>query len=89
VGAALWVLAGLGAFGLARLIAAGRLRPWALEAAVAIVAAGVAGLTATLLDFGGWKEPGWRAGTFAFLVAAAAVGVARMAGLLATSRTRS
>lgn len=37
------------------------------------------GLLATYLDFGGWKEPDWRAGLFCFLGAFAAIGFYRSA----------
>ena len=70
-------MAGLGAFGAARLIRAGRTERWWLEALVAILIAVAAGLAATALDFGGWKELDWRAGAFAFCCAFAAVGLLR------------
>ena len=77
----MWVVAGIGAFAVARLIRAGRHR-WLIEAALALIVALAAGLAATALDFGGWEEPDWRAGTFAFAAAFAATGLARAIGLV-------
>ena len=77
----MWFTAGAGAFALFRLIRSARLG-WLPEALVALVAAGAAGLAATALDFGGWKEPDWRAGVFSFAVAAAAIGAQRLIRLL-------
>lgn len=73
----MWILAGLGAFGVARLIRAGRTSRWWPEALIAVVFAIAAGLTATALDFGGWKELDWRAGAFAFCCAFGAIGLSR------------
>ena len=84
----MWVLAGIGAAVAARLVRAGR-SGWVIEATIAVAVAGVAGLAATALDFGGWREPDWRAGTFCFLVAIGAIGLARlMALVLARRRNR-
>ena len=77
----MWVVAGIGAFAVARLSRAGRHR-WLIEAALALIVALAAGLAATALDFGGWEEPDWRAGTFAFAAAFAATGLARAIGLV-------
>jgi hypothetical protein len=78
----MWVVAGIGAFAAARLIRAGRPRRWLIEAALSLIAAVAAGLAATALDFGGWEEPDWRAGVFAFAVALGAIGLARAIGLV-------
>ena len=78
----MWVVAGIGAFAVARLIRAGRPHRWLIEAALALIVALAAGLAATALDFGGWEEPDWRAGTFAFAAAFAATGLARAIGLV-------
>ncbi|HEX6178672.1 MAG TPA: hypothetical protein VF057_09960 [Thermoanaerobaculia bacterium] len=83
MGFGIWVVAGAGAFALGRLIRAGRPAGWLLEVFIALLAAAVAGLTATALDFGGWREPDWRAGTFALLVALAAIGLLRLIRLVA------
>lgn len=81
----MWTAAGLAAFLISRLLKVGRPRRWLVEGVLAIVAAIAAGLVATALDFGGWRESDWRAGTFAFLVGFGAIGVGR-AGRLALRR---
>jgi uncharacterized membrane protein YeaQ/YmgE (transglycosylase-associated protein family) len=79
VGIALWSICGLAAFLIARFIPLARKRrAWLAELAVALLAALLLGALATALDFGGWAELDWRAGLFAFLGAAAAVGVCRL-----------
>lgn len=88
MGIGLWIVAGLGAFSLARLARAGRSRRWWGEAAMAVLFAAAAGLTATVLDFGGWREPDWRAGLFAFLVASGAIGLARVSRVIWSVRGR-
>jgi len=77
VGIGLWIVAGAGAALLARLSDAGRSRIL-LELFIGISAAALAGLTATALDFGGTREPDWRAGLFTFFAALTAVGVLRL-----------
>ena len=77
----MWLVAGSGAFALARLVRSGR-RGWPAEGLAAILAALAAGLAATALDFGGWKEPDWRAAAFAFAVTAAALALLRLIRLL-------
>ncbi|HUP47804.1 MAG TPA: hypothetical protein VNA04_03340 [Thermoanaerobaculia bacterium] len=79
MGIATWLLAGAGALAAARLIRTGRPPSWWIEGVVAAAAALLAGLGATALDFGGWQEPDWRAGSFAFLTAFAAIGIWRVA----------
>jgi hypothetical protein len=81
MGIALWIAAGLVAFGLARFVPSGRRRPWLGELATSIVAGFLLGIAATALDFGGWREPDWRAGLFALLGALSAVGVFRLVSL--------
>ncbi len=78
----MWVIAGIGAFAAGRLIRAGRPPSWLVEGPLAVIAAIAAGLAATALDFGGWKEPDGRAGAFAFSAALGAIGLARAFGLL-------
>lgn len=78
----MWVVAGAGAFALARLVRAGRAQGWFLEASLGILTAAAAGLAATALDFGGLEEPDWRSGTFAFAVSLAVIGLARVARLV-------
>ena len=77
----LWLVAGGAAWLIARFIPPGR-RPVA-EAIIAVMAAALAGLAATALDFGGWNEPDWRAGLFVFFCAAAVFGAVRIFGLAA------
>ena len=78
----MWVIAGAGAFALARLCRAGRPGGWVLEASMSLLAAAAAGRAATALEFGGGQEPDWRAGTFAFLVSLGAIGLTRAIRLL-------
>ena len=49
----------------------------AVETIAALTAAVAAGLAATALDFGGWKELDWRAALFAGLSALAVLGIVR------------
>ena len=77
MGIALWIAAGLAAFLVARIVPTSRRSVWFPELAVSIAFAAIAGLVATALDFGGWKELDWRAGTFAFFVAFAVLGAMR------------
>jgi hypothetical protein len=76
VGVALWLGCGVVAFLLARLIPLAR-RGWAIELAIALAAALLLGTLATALEFGGWREPDWRAGLFAFFGSFAAAGALR------------
>jgi len=78
VGIGLWLGSGVVAWILARIIPRGRRRCRAAELAAAIVTALFLGTLATALDFGGWNEPDWRAGTFCVLGAFAAVGAVRL-----------
>ncbi len=48
----------------------------------ALAAAIVCGVAATARDFGGWREPDWRAAVFALAGALAATGFCRAARLL-------
>ena len=82
MGVNVWMLAGGAAWFLARFIPAGETRP--AEAVAAFVVANLAGLGATALDFGGWKEPDWRAGVFVFLCVAAALAMVRLVRLSAS-----
>jgi uncharacterized membrane protein YeaQ/YmgE (transglycosylase-associated protein family) len=77
MGIALWLGAGVAAFVVARLLPLRRGRGWLVELLAALLASSAAGLVATALDFGGWQEPDWGAGVFAFLGAFAAAGFAR------------
>jgi hypothetical protein len=77
MGIALWLGGGLVAFLAARLIPLRRPGGLWIELIAALVVAGALGLVATALDFGGWREPDWRAGVFAMLGAFAAAGLVR------------
>lgn len=77
MGVVLWVVCGLAAFLVARIIPALRQTQRWQEFTAAIVTALAAGLAATALDFGGWNELDWRAGAFAFCCALAATGISR------------
>ena len=81
MGVGVWMVAGGAAWILARFVPPGRLP--GVEAIAAFVAASLAGLGATALDFGGWNEPDWRAALFVFFWAAAALGLVRVFSLRA------
>ena len=49
------------------------------ELVLAIVTAFLLGGAASALDFGGWREPDWRAGAFAFAGSFACVALLRVA----------
>ncbi|HKO54415.1 MAG TPA: hypothetical protein VJ276_00975 [Thermoanaerobaculia bacterium] len=82
MGLALWLTAGVVTVLLARIVPLGRPGHALAEVMAGGMASLLAGLTATALDFGGWREPDWRAGLFVFFVAAAAVGLVRAATVL-------
>jgi len=79
MGLGLWIGGGVAAWIIARFVPPGR--DGASEAVAALAAALAGGTAATALDFGGWNEPDWRAGLFAFCCAAAAVAMVRLARL--------
>ena len=81
MGVALWVIAALAAWVLARIIPPRGGRRPVTELLSALGAALLLGVVATALDFGGWNEVDWRAGVFIVLGALAAIGAARAAGL--------
>ncbi len=76
VGTTLWIASGVLAGLLARIVPFRR-GGFPIEFLVSVIAAIAGGLGATALDFGGWREPDWRAGVFAFFVALAALGAMR------------
>lgn len=86
MGLALWLGGGVLAFLAARLVPAARGRWWG-ELTAAIVAAAALGLSATMLDYGGWREPDWRAGVFICCGSFAATGSVRFANLLLRRKT--
>lgn len=73
----MWLLCGVALFAASRLIPAGRPAPFVTELLLVIVVSLLAGLAATALDFGGWGEVDWRAGTFVLLCDFAALGIGR------------
>jgi len=77
MGAALWVTSALSVFLVARIVPPGRNKNYLIELLVVVAAAGVFGLTATALDFGGWRDTDWRAVVFVLLGTAAATGAQR------------
>jgi hypothetical protein len=81
LGIALWVVCALVAFLTARLVPFARDAKWTAELITAIAASCVFGAVATALDFGGWNEPDWRAGLFAFAGACASAGAVRLVKL--------
>ena len=78
MGIALWLVSSVLAFLLARMTPWRRRSKWLGEISVSILAGLALGVLATALDFGGWKEPDWRAGLFVFFGALAAVGAFRL-----------
>ena len=83
MGVSVWMIAGGTAWILARFIPSGRLP--AVETIAAFLAANLAGIAATGLDFGGWNEPDWRAALFVFFWVAAALGLVRIFALRAAT----
>ena len=82
MGIVLWTGCAALVFGTARFVSHGRAPGWIGELLGALASAGLFGLLATWLDFGGWNEPDWRAGLFVFFGSATFVGVMRMLRLL-------
>ena len=78
MGIALWVLASIAAFALARMAPWRRRRSRIGELSVSILAGLILGTLATALDFGGWNELDWRAGAFVFAGALAAIAAFRL-----------
>lgn len=76
MGTLLWLAAGALSFTLARFMPPGR-GGWRGELALSLATSFVLGVFATALDFGGWKEPDWRAVLFAALGSLAAIALLR------------
>jgi uncharacterized membrane protein SirB2 len=70
-------MSGIAAFLIARIIPFSPQTRWKRELVTALLAALIAGVAATILDFGGWQQLDWRSAAFAFCVALAAVGIVR------------
>ena len=77
MGVASWAVSGIAGYFVARIIPFLRRPQWIAELVTAIFASLLAGIAATSLDFGGWRELDWRAAAFAFCIALAAAGVVR------------
>jgi hypothetical protein len=84
VGAALWLLAAVLAFAVARIIPSARPQRFLKELLLAAGAGLVIGVTATALDFGGWGEPDWRAALFVLFGGLAILAAARLVTVLRT-----
>ena len=67
MGAAMWFAAGVASFLVARIVPLRRPKRWVLELVFTLATALALGVVATALDFGGWREPDWRAGVFTLL----------------------
>lgn len=78
MGIAFWLVAGAIAGAVARVVPFARPARWAGEVFTTVAAAFLLGVAATALDFGGWREPDWRAALFAFLGALAAAALFRL-----------
>jgi hypothetical protein len=70
-------MSGIAAFLIARIIPFSRQTRWKRELVTALLAASIAGVAATILDFGGWQQLDWRSAAFAFCAALAAAGIVR------------
>ncbi|HEY2325413.1 MAG TPA: hypothetical protein VGJ82_21325 [Thermoanaerobaculia bacterium] len=77
MGVASWVVSGIAAFLIARIIPFSPQTHWKTELVTALIAALGAGVAATILDFGGWRDLDWRSAAFAFCVALAVAGIVR------------
>jgi hypothetical protein len=86
MGLLMWCVAGFAAAAIARLSAPGRTERWVTEGFAATASAVICGFVATALDFGGLKEPDWRAGSFALAGAALAIALLRLRSLTARPR---
>ncbi|MDQ3283744.1 MAG: hypothetical protein M3Q69_20270 [Acidobacteriota bacterium] len=78
MGIAFWLVSGVAAFFVARIVPYARRKGWLAELFAAAAAAALLGVVATAMDFGGWNEPDWRAMLFVFFGAFAATGVVRL-----------
>jgi uncharacterized membrane protein SirB2 len=78
MGIILWLVSGAIAFTIARIVPFARRASWAGEVLVTLSTAILLGGVATALDFGGWREPDWRAGLFILFGALAAAGLFRL-----------
>ena len=77
MGVASWVVLGIAAFLIARIVPFSVQTHWKTELVTAVIAALAAGVAATVLDFGGWQDLDWRSAAFALCVALAVTGIVR------------
>lgn len=82
----MWIICGLAATLVARVMPAGRTSRWLVEALIAVMAAVVLGFVASALDFGGWKEIDARAAALAAAGAFAMIGLTRSLALWSRRR---
>jgi predicted MFS family arabinose efflux permease len=78
VGIASWIASGVVAFVFARIVPPGRSPRWLAELVTSLLIAIALGLTATALDFGGWREPEPRAALLIVCGSFAAIGLLRL-----------
>lgn len=81
MGIALWMLCAAAVFFTIRYVRFGRPKGWIGELLAIVIGALLLGAIATALDFGGWKEPDWRAALFVLFGSAAVAGAIRFVRL--------
>jgi hypothetical protein len=86
MGIALWMTCATACFVAMRGIRSGRPAGWIGELCTVAISALALGAIATALDFGGWKEPDWRAALFILFGSLAIGGAIRLGRLLTRSR---
>ena len=84
MGIALWSGCALVVFFVVRSVPYARPAGWIGDLFTALIGALAMGLAATALDFGGWKEPDWRAALFVSFGSAAMIGAVRLIRILRT-----
>ena len=84
MGIALWSGCALVVFFVVRRVPYARPAGWIGELLTALISVLAMGLLATALDFGGWKEPDWRAALFVTFGCAAIIGAIRLVMILRT-----
>ena len=86
MGIALWITCAAAVFLAIRYIRFGRPAGWIGELITVTITALILCAIATALDFGGWKEPDWRAGLFVLFGCFAVAGAVRVATLFTRRR---
>lgn len=84
MGIALWSGCALVVFFVVRSLSYARPAGWIGELFTALIGAPAMGILATALDFGGWKEPDWRAALFVTFGCAAMIAAVRLIRILRT-----